>query len=273
MEATGVYYENIANYLFEKEYAVHVVLPNKAKKFAESLDIKSKTDKLDSKALGRLGAERKLSLWKPAEPIYKELKELTRERNKYIKIRTRIKNNIHALKHSLGPNKKSINRNNLLVKELDKLIKSTEKEMSEKLKTNQELSEKIEILTTIPGVGQTTAITVLAETDGFSQIQNSKQLCSYSGLDVQERESGKWKGQSKISKKGNSHIRAALYFPALTTIKYSEQHKVFYQRIKQKKVKSKIALTAVSRKLLVLMYSMCKNNIKYEQNYQKKKAA
>lgn len=60
MESTGVYYENLAYNLFEEKQIIHVVLPNKARKIAESLNIKSKTDKLDSKALGRLGAECKL---------------------------------------------------------------------------------------------------------------------------------------------------------------------------------------------------------------------
>jgi transposase len=63
MEATGVYYEGLAFFLYEKEYALHVVLPNYAKKYAESLGIKSKTDKLDAKALAQMGLERELRLW------------------------------------------------------------------------------------------------------------------------------------------------------------------------------------------------------------------
>ena len=60
MEATGVYYESLAYYLYEKDVTVHVLLPNKAKKFAESLNVKSKTDKIDSKVLGQMGVERNL---------------------------------------------------------------------------------------------------------------------------------------------------------------------------------------------------------------------
>ena len=231
MEATGVYYEEIAHYLYEQKHTVHVILPIKAKKFAESLDIKSKTDKLDSKSLGRLGVERKLREWQPASPIYKVLKELTRERERLVKIRSQFKNNLHALDHSYQPNKTSIKRLESLIKTLDKNIKEVEVELSAQKKQNEPLREKVDQLTSIPGVGEITAMTVLAETNGFALIENSRQLCSYVGLDVSERQSGKWKGQSKISKKGNSHIRAALYFPALTTIKYSPQHKEFYERI------------------------------------------
>jgi len=273
MEATGVYYEQIAYYLYQQRCPVHVVLPNKAKKFAESLDIKSKTDKLDSKALGRLGVERKLRDWQPSEPIYKELKELTRERGRLIKICTQFKNNLHSLTHSYQPNKKSLKRLKSLINLMDKHVLAIEKEFKEKAKQDINIKAKLDILTSIPGVGEVTALIVMAETNGFALMQNSRQLCSYAGLDVRECESGKWKGKSKISKKGNSHIRAALYFPALTSIKYSTQHKLFYERIIKEKKKSKIGITAVSRKLLVLMYSLWKNDTMYIDNYQSINAA
>lgn len=273
MEATGVYYENIANYLFNQNFNVHVVLPNKAKKFIESLDIKSKTDKLDSKALGRLGVERKLRDWSPIDPIFTTLKALTRERERTICIRTQFKNNIHALKHSYNPNKRSIERILSMIEALDKYIEDIEADLSDEINKDFMIKDKITKLMTIPGVGQTTAITVVAETGGFHLIENVRQLCSYAGLDIKERESGKWKGQSKISKQGNSHIRAVLYFPSLTTIKYSPMHKDFYHRIIEEKKKSKIGITAVGRKLLILMYSIWKKDIEYDENYKNKPAA
>jgi transposase len=271
MEATGVYYESIANYLYNKKYLVHVVLPNKAKKYAESLDNKSKNDKLDSKVLGRLGVERKLVLWKPADPFYKELKELTRERTRLVKMRTTYKNRRHALKHSYQPNKKTVERVEEVIDFLEKKEKEVETDIVTLLKANPEKKEKIDLLVSIPGVGVITAATIAAETDGFAMILNSKQLTSYAGLDVVEHSSGKFKGKTKISKKGNSHIRGALYFPALSTITHSKKYNLFYKRIIEKKEKAKIGITAVSRKLLVLMYSLWKNNAKYLEDYQSKK--
>ena len=63
MEATGVYYERLAFYLYEQAYTLHVVLPNYANKYAESLVVKSKTDKLDAKCLAQMGLERDLRKW------------------------------------------------------------------------------------------------------------------------------------------------------------------------------------------------------------------
>lgn len=273
MEATGIYHENLAHYLYGKQRHVHIVLPNKAKKFAESLDNKSKTDKLDAKALGQLGAERDLIDWCPAKPIFKQLKALTRERASLITIRTQFKNSLHALKHSHEPHANTVSRTESMIKELNANVKSIEKEIESLVKSDESLKNQIAYLTSIPGVRILTATIVAAETDGFSLIGNVRQLCSYAGLDVKIVESGKWKGQSKISKKGNSHIRAALYMPSMSTARYCKQHNVFYNRIVERKKESMIGVSAVSRKLLILMYTLWKNETMYQEDYQLKKAS
>jgi transposase len=60
-----------------------------------------------------------------------------------------------------------------------------------------------------------TAVTVVAETHGFANVESIKQLVVYAGLDVRICESGNWKGLSRIGKSRNSHIRGALYMPAM----------------------------------------------------------
>lgn len=272
MEATGVYYEHIAMYLHQNEYSVHVVLPNKAKKFAESLDNKSKNDKLDSKALGRMGVERKLMLWKPADPFYDTLKDLTRERASLIHIRTEYKNRRHALKKSYQPYEKTVTRVQETIDFIDNKVAEVETDIKTLIDQSPDKKEKIALMSSIPGVGLITAAIIAAETNGFSMIHNARQLTSYAGLDIVERSSGKWQGKTKISKKGNSHIRGALYLPALAATRYSQQHQVFYKRIVGEKGKAKIGITAVSRKLLVLMYSLWKNNATYQADYQAKTA-
>ncbi len=118
------------------------------------------------------------------------------------------------------------------------------------VKKDEKLAKKIDKIRTIPGVGFNTVVSILAETNGFQLIWNIKQLTSYAGLDIRILESGKWKGKSRISKKGNSHIRKALYMPSLSVVRHSAVHKAFYERLKGKKEKAKIALTAVQKKCL-----------------------
>lgn len=273
MEATGVYYENLAFTLYEKGRIIHVVLPNLSKKYGESLGLKSKTDKLDAKSLGKMGVERKLTKWQPASKNLKQLKVLTRERAKRQKEKTRTKNQLHALKNSYNPPQSSITRYKELIDFLENQVKAIEKEILHLIKEDEILNAKIQRITSTPGLGITTVASVVAETNGFAAISSIKQLQSFAGYDVQLRESGKWKGKTKISKKGNSYIRQALYFPAYSIIKHSPYHKAFYNRLYNNKEKSLIAATAVQRKLLGLIYTLWKNDTYFDPEYAQKRIA
>jgi transposase len=78
MEATGVYYESLAYFLRDEKKTVHVVLPNYAKKYGQSLGVESKTDKIDARTLAQMGLERKLKEWQPFSSNFLTLKQLTR---------------------------------------------------------------------------------------------------------------------------------------------------------------------------------------------------
>lgn len=273
MEATGVYYEGLAYFLVEQGLTVHVVLPNQSKKFAESLGAKSKTDKIDAQILSQMGLERKLQRWQPLSPCFITLKQLTRERDAIIQERINVSNQLHAYRHQGIINSSSISRSEKRIAVLTAQIKEIEKEISAIVKQDKELKERLDNIQSIPGVGLITSVTIVAETNGFASINNIKQLTSFAGLDVRLIESGLWKGKSRISKKGNSHIRKALYFPTFTKIKFDNQTQLLYERLKVKKAKPMIAAVAVQRKLLGLIYTLWKKNEKFCSNYQDQKAA
>ncbi|HHG74895.1 MAG TPA: IS110 family transposase [Persephonella sp.] len=273
LEPTGVYHENVSYFLNDMNQLVHIVLTKKAKRYAESLGTNSKTDKLDSKALAQMGIERELELWQPGSPVFRKLKTLTRERSSMIKIRVMLKNQLEALNNSANRNKKSINRLIRLIKEVNENIARVEKDIEREVENDQVLKSKILKLVTIPGVGYLTAIIIVAETDGFALIKSIKQIVAYAGLDIKIRESGKWKGKSKISKSGNVHIRKALYFPAYTSIRHSQTYKLFYERLLDKRDISLVAAVAVQRKILGLIYTLWKNDSIYIENYKVRKVA
>ncbi|MCK5677567.1 MAG: IS110 family transposase [Flavobacteriaceae bacterium] len=273
MEATGVYHEQIAHYLYDHQYDVCIMQSGRVKKYAQSLDQRSKTDALDSKMLSLLGLERKLTPWTPPNETLQELRSLSRERSTLVKERSIEKNRIHAIKTASYTNKNTLKRFNKRLKLLDLQITAIEAEMLELVNHDSDLSKKIKLLKSIPGVSFISAVTVIAETLGFSTINNAKQLVSYSGYDVVLRQSGNYTGKTKISKKGNKHIRAVLHMPSMTAIRLNPTLKPFYDRLKPKKVKPIIALVAVQRKLLILMYTLWKNDQYYDAQYEVKKAA
>ena len=271
LESTGVYHEGLAYFLHEKGQKISVLLPNIVKKYIQSLNIKSKTDKIDAKVLGRIGVERVLPLWKLSSKIYRELRKLTRERKRLIGLRSRLKGYLEAEVHSGEPMDNIILRTNILIESINKQIKKREQELKEKVSSDAYVSERLSKVLTIPGVVFITAVTIIGETQGFDNFTTLRQLWSYSGYDVQQKQSGKYKGKTKISKKGNSHIRRAMYGPAMAIIRCSQTYKRFYEELVEKKGNKMSALTAVQRKVLGLIRTLWKNNTEFIENYEEVK--
>lgn len=271
IEATGVYHENLVHFLNDNSYHVSVVLANQAKAYAKSLNIKTKTDKVDAKMLGQMGIERDLRQWQPISSNLRILKQLTRDRASLLEEKTAISNKLHALSHSFNPNKNVIKRMKQRLKLIKKQVSQAEQQIKATVNQDELLKEKIDNICEIKGLGLITVATVVAETNGFLLFTSRSQLISYTGFDVVERESGSSiKGKTRISKKGNSHIRRAMYFPAISAVKHEPEFKQLFERVLDRsKIKMK-AYVAVQRKLLLLIYTLFKNNSIYDADYQKK---
>lgn len=138
------------------------------------------------------------------------------------------------------------------------------------IRSDQGLTEKVDKLLSIKGVGLITVATIIAETLGFEHFKSIKQVVSYAGYDVVERQSGSSiKGKTRISKNGNRYIRNALYFPAMVSCRYNQDLKKTYLRIIQNKPSKMVGQVAIQRKLLSLMYTLWKNDSEYIEGYKK----
>jgi len=273
MESTGIYHETFVYYLYEAGFKVSVMQSGRVKRYAQSLDQRSKTDALDSRMLAMLGCERALPLWTPPDSTLRELKCLSRERSFLLKEKQIEQNRLHATEHSAYTNKRELRRYKQRLKLIVKQLEEIEKEMAILINASPDLKRRIKHLESIPGISFVSAATVVGETLGFTGFTNAKQLTSYAGFDVVLKESGAYKGKTRISKKGNKNIRRALYMPAMTAVRCNPTLKKFYERVKPTKAKPMIALVGVERKLLVLMYSLWKNEIDYDAEYEQKKTA
>jgi len=213
MEASGVYYEQLAWHLFNRQQAVIVVLANKARQYARSLGLKSKNDKIDAIGLARMGAEQNLPLWQPMSKLFYQLRTLTRELENLHQTKTALNNQLHAFQYAQFESKSTQKRLLSMIKLIDKQIESIQAEVSCLVESDAQLKRKLQHITQIKGIGLMSAITVIAETNGFALIENQKQLVSYAGYDVVENQSGKRVGKSRISKKRQCSYPA---HPALT---------------------------------------------------------
>jgi transposase len=273
MEATGVYHEAFAYFLDDKAQEVSIILPNKISNYVRTLEVKTVTDKTAAEAIARFGLERKLDRWQKPKETYRSVKQLTRERNQIVEERSMVKNHLHAEESEAFPNKSTIKRINARIRFLDKQEAMIKAEIEAIAKQDTELNDNIELISSIPGIGRLTAAIILAETNGFELIRNKRQLASYAGFDVKERQSGtSIKKKPKISKKGNRNLRKAMHLPALSAIKNDERFKATYARIVAKDGIKMKAVVAIQRRLLELTYTLYKTQICYKKDYLKTEA-
>ena len=265
MEATGVYHEQLACFLDDNKEELTVVLPNKISNYMRTLEVKTITDKTSSEAIAKFGLERKLELWKRPKPIYKQLRQLTRERDQLIAERTTVKNQLHAEQVEAEPNKSSLARIKARIKMLDKQAQEIKVELSALIASNEEIKKIVVLLCSLSGVGILTSAAVLGETNGFELVRNRRQLASYAGFDVKEKQSGtSVRSKPKISKKGNKYLRKCMHLPALSAIRHDERFKAVFIRIVSRHGIKMKAVVAVQRKLLEMMFTLYKTNTKYE---------
>jgi transposase len=271
MEATGVYYESLAHHLHKIGKTVHVVLPNTSKHYFGSLNIKTKTDDVDAEVLSQFGVERRHRAWEPPKKVFLELRNLTRYYVQLQEQKTALNNIKHSKEAAHEMQKFILSSNKKLISQIDKQLIDCIKQVELLIQSDQELSDKIDKVLSIKGVGLITAATIIAETLGFEYVRNIKQLTSYAGYDVVQRESGtSIKGKTKISKKGNRYIRNALYFPAMVSCRYNPDLKKTYMRIITKKPSKMVGQVAIQRKLLVLIFTLWKKNESFIENYKNK---
>jgi len=268
MEATGVYHEPLAYTLHRTEKAVHIVLPLKAKRYMQSLGLRSKTDQIDAKGLAMMGLEQSLEQWQPASEQFIRLRALTRQIEALKEHITAFKNQLEGATHSEVMPTIVVKSINQMIDQADKQVAKLEKEVEKAIQSDACLKEKYELLGPLKGVGMMTFAVVVSETNGFTLFRNQRQLVSYAGYDIVKNDSGKRVGKTKISKKGNTHIRRILHMAALSAVKNktSPFHQLYDRIYKRKNIKMK-GYVAVQRKLLVMIYTLWKTNQVFDPDF------
>ena len=158
---------------------------------------------------------------------------------------------------------RSLTRNK---KHLDTEILGIETKLLSLVKQEQQV--QLTLLTSIPGIGLKTALFMIVITDGFDKFENSKQLCSYVGITPTIRESGSSvRGRSRISKIGNRKLRNLLFLCSFTACKHNKGCRDIYERIVNKGKRKKLALIAVSNKLIKQSFAIAKSGLPYDEKY------
>jgi len=232
----------------------------------------TKTDKVDAQCLGKMGLERDLKKWAPASDNLRTIKQLTRERVALLDEKVALMNKLHALKWAYQPSKQVVSRLNKRLQLAERQVKQVEAQIKQQVQHDPALKERMDKVCQVKGLGIVTVATLVAETGAFELFTSRSQLTSYAGYDIVEHQSGSSiRGKTRISKKGNRFIRRALHCPALTAARYEPQFQQLYERLRDRTAIKMKGLVAVQRKLLLLAYTLFKNNVNYDPNFAQKK--
>lgn len=266
MEATGCYYQGLATWLYSQSIHVSVVNPLSVKRFIQMRLKTSKTDKLDAQMIRMYGESEQPELWNPPSKLITEATELHKLIEILVKQRAALKNKLHGLSAkgiTKSPVVTSVRRQ---IRNLSNEIAELELKLEAMIKEYQQ--DLLTRLCSIPGLGKRTAIYLIVLTQGFERFENSRQIISYFGLNPIIRESGSSvRGKSRISKTGDNHIRNLLFMCAFTACEHNKSCREIYQRIIAKGKSKKLALIAVSNKLLKQSLAIAKSGLYYDENF------
>jgi transposase len=245
-EATGGYERGVVAALHQANIPVSVLNPARVRHFARATGQRAKTDHIDAAVLSSYGQALQPKPTAPRTNLEQQLTELVRRRAQLLEFLVAQRQQAERLTAPFLRRQAQS-----LVRRLERDLKQIEEQLK-KLRTQApNLHHRAQKLEAITGVGTITALGVLAELPELGTL-NRRQAAALAGLAPHPRESGQWHGRRTIGG-GRAPVRRALYMAALVAARSNRQLKAFYQRLRLAGKPAKVALTAVMRKLIVLM--------------------
>lgn len=260
LEATGMYSLDLALALHQAGIAVMVVNPKIAKRFAEALGERSKTDRIDAGVLRQFAQRMPFERWQPPSLERLQLRSITRRIHTLVRTVAQEKNRLHAA--SVSELTASVRKDiRLNIKQLLTRIRALRGEASALIDASAQLSRMRARILAIPGFGPVSTLQVLGEIGVLPPDMTARQWVALAGLDPRLVESGtSVRRPSRISRAGNRLFRAPLYMPALVAIRRQPHTAAFYRRLIERQKKPLQAIVAVMRKLLHAIFGMLRND-------------
>jgi len=273
MEASGVYWVQLAVCLQTAGYEVCVVNPAQAHDYAKSLGRRGKTDAQDAVALQDLARHRELPSWAPPPEVYHQLRQRLVARDGLVQMRQQALNQRHALLH--WPIVVDSVRQHLqaVIDPLDEQIRALDKDLAQWL-ADSDWAPSARLLLSIPGVGVLTAAWLLVTSLNFTMGEGPQSLVQYAGLAPQPHESGtSVRHKPQIGHLGHARLRTVLYMATLSGARYNPVLRPFYQRLLKAGKPNKVARCAVARKLIHLAWAVVTKQQPFDPKYAQRSAS
>ena len=264
LESTGQYSDGVAEYLYEHGYAVSVVNPARIKAYGASKLRRNKTDRADAQLIAEYGLREQPGLWSPPPASFRELQSLVR-RLEDLQAQLQQENNRlkSGVKHPLV-----IADLQDHLQELEGRIARIKRAIGEHISAHPELKQRVELLTSIPGIGRLTAAKILGEVRDVCAFDDARQLAAYAGVTPRNFTSGtSVHKKARMSKTGNANLRKALYMPAISAKRHNSIIRAFCDRLSASGLQPMQIIGAAMRKLLHLIYGILKSGRPFDPNF------
>lgn len=259
MEATGVYWEAVAEYLATQGMTVSAVNPAQIKAFGASQMVRTKTDKVDARLIAGFCFERRPDPWQAPTPSEQALRAMVLRLEALQAMRTQESNRLEVARDAV---KDGIAKH---IEWLDEQIKALAKTIRDHIDGDKTMKDKQAILESIPGVGERTIAILLAFYSNLDRFSNARQAVAFAGLDPRQHESGSSvKGKPRLSKIGHAFLRKALYMPAMVTLYRTKWGKLFRDRLAAAGKPPKLIIGAMMRKLVHVAYGVLKSGKSFD---------
>jgi transposase len=258
LEATGTYGEALATWLHDAGHVVSVVNPAIIHAYARSQLARSKTDQIDADLIARYTATQQPPPWHPPAPEIRQLQALVRRLDALQGMRTQEANRLVA-GDLVAVVRRSIES---MLATLDDEIAHVKQLIRAHLDQHPPLRQQRDLLTTIPGIGETTAAVLIAELFD-KRYANARQAAAFAGLVPRRVESGTLRGRTRLSKIGPGRVRKALYLPAITALRWNPTIRAVRTRLHAAGKPPMVIIGAVMRKLIHLAYGVLKSQQPY----------
>lgn len=259
MEATGSYWEALAEHLADHGIIVSVINPAQIKAFGQSRLVRTKTDKVDATLIADFCCERSPDPWQAPSRSERELRALVLRLEALQTMRTQESNRLDVANAVVEAD---IARH---IEWLDEQIKHVMKLIRDHIDNDPDLKNKRDLLESIPGLGERTTATLLGFCVHPGRFANARQAAAFAGLDPRQHESGSSvRGKPRLSKIGHAFLRKALYMPAMVALYKTSWGKEFRQRLSAAGKAPKLIIGAMMRKLVHVAFGVLKSGRKFD---------
>lgn len=266
VESTSIYAAALLEWLHAAGYtAIFLLNPERVAHYARACGQRNKTDPADAVTIAAFISCHDATLWQPPPPEQKDLRSLTRARAQIVET---VRTLTVQLQTCSGPARAHLDG---LLQSARRTLIALGQAIAKQVKSHASLQEKVRRLMTCKGIGLVTAAVLVAELPPIDRETDPRAVAAWAGLTPHRRQSGPHEWTTRLSRKGNSFLRQALYMPALVAKRHNPLLRDYARRLAENGKTPGAILGALSHKMLRILVGLLRTNTDFDPKWSPKK--